>query len=370
MRPTPILQFGTSRFLQAHADLFVSEAMESGQDVGPITVVQSSGDPERAKRLAGLVGSYPVRIEGIADGKRVQNTVTVRSITRTLSTAVDWGEISRVFVEEAQFVFSNTGDSGFEPQNCDANDTFDQRMSYPAKLAHLLRLRFESGAAPIQIMPLELIADNGVVLKRLLMELAQADNPAFRAYLENDVMWVNSLVDRIVSQPLEPAGAVAEPYALWAIEDQPGLILPCDHPAVKLVPALADIEPLKLFVLNLGHTFMADRWRVEKGEDDTLIRHLVSNSEVLAQLIDVLREEVRPAFLAAGLVDQFDPYVLTTIERFANPFLDHRIKDIAQNHVQKVARRIGAMLNWAQTKGDMSPKPILSEIVVRNKEEG
>ena len=38
MTPTPILQFGTSRFLQAHADFFISEALAQGQALGPVTV--------------------------------------------------------------------------------------------------------------------------------------------------------------------------------------------------------------------------------------------------------------------------------------------------------------------------------------------
>ncbi len=368
MQTTPILQFGTSRFLQAHADLFVSQAMEEGQDVGPITVVQSSGDPSRAKRLAALVGSYPVRVEGLVDGSRVQETLDVKSVARTLSTASDWAEIARIFVEEAQIVLSNTGDAGFTPQACDDQAHFDQAMSYPAKLTQLLRLRFAAGGAPIQIMPMELIVDNGQVLKARVMELAQKDAPEFRAYLDNDVTWANSLVDRIVSQPLEPAGAVAEPYALWAIEAQPGLVLPCRHPSVQIVPSLADIEALKLFVLNLGHTFLADRWRDNKGDDDVLVRHLVGDADQAAHLTQVLQDEVRPAFVAAGLADQFDAYVITTLERFANPFLDHRIADIAQNHHQKVERRIAAMLDWAVAKGDQSQKPTLSAVVTRNRE--
>lgn len=92
---------------------------------------------------------------------------------------------------------------------------------------------------------MELIADNGHVLKSRVLELAQ-DDAAFQRYLERDVIWVNSLVDRIVSQPLEPAGAVAEPYALWPIEDLPGLKLPCVHPSVQVVPSLDEIEALKL----------------------------------------------------------------------------------------------------------------------------
>ena len=34
----PILQFGTSRFLQAHVDLFVSEALESGKTLDDLAI--------------------------------------------------------------------------------------------------------------------------------------------------------------------------------------------------------------------------------------------------------------------------------------------------------------------------------------------
>jgi tagaturonate reductase len=46
-KKTPIPQFGTSRFLQAHAALFVGEALECDEAIGPITVVQTSGDVKR-----------------------------------------------------------------------------------------------------------------------------------------------------------------------------------------------------------------------------------------------------------------------------------------------------------------------------------
>ncbi|MEM5501670.1 mannitol dehydrogenase family protein [Ahrensia kielensis] len=368
MQSTPILQFGTSRFLQAHIDLFVSQAMDRGQVVGPITIVQSSGDSARAKRLEGLVGAYPVRVEGLIEGRKVQETITVRSIVRALTTATDWPEIARIFVEEVSIVLSNTGDKGFAPQPCDMDAAFDQAMSYPAKLTQLLRLRFEANGKPIQIMPMELIVENGAVLKKRVLEIAQNDSADFKRYLDEDVVWVNSLVDRIVSEPLEPAGAVAEPYALWAIEDQPKLQLPCEHESIKTVASLDEIEALKLFVLNLGHSFFADRWLARKGSADVVMRQLMEDENELAALKKVYSEEVRPAFVVAGLKDEFDAYVRVTLDRFANPFLDHKIADIAQNHQQKVERRIKAMLDWAIAKGDQSDKPILQEIVDRNTE--
>jgi tagaturonate reductase len=179
---------------------------------------------------------------------------------------------------------------------------------------------------------------------------------------------VNSLVDRIVSQPLEPAGAVAEPYAHWAIEDPPGLTLPCVHPSVTVVPTLAEIETLKLFVLNLGHTVLADRWLRRQGALDVLVREVMEDADEVTYLRQLLQSEVRPAFVHAGQAEAFDTYVDTTFERFSNPFLDHKIADIAQNHSQKVARRIEAMLMWAKQQGDASPKPVLAEIVARNLE--
>lgn len=363
----PILQFGTSRFLQAHADLFLSQAIAQGQDVGPITVVQSSGDSTRATRLSGLVGAYPVRIEGVQNGAKIRETITVTSIARTLSTALNWDQVVQTFTNDTKIVLSNTGDSGFTPQPTDSANNFDQAMSYPAKLTLLLRARLAAGGAPVQIMPLELIVDNGAVLKRRVLELAQCDAALIR-YVQQDVIWVNSLVDRIVSQPLEPAGAVAEPYALWAIEDQPRLTLPCDHSSVQVVKSLAQIEALKLFVLNLGHTYLADNWLADRGADSVLVRHLMADPATVTALRAMLQAEVRPAFAAAGLATEFDAYVPTTLDRFANPFLDHRIADIAQNHQQKITRRIMAMCDWAAEQGDTTAKPILSAIIARNKD--
>ena len=66
-----IIQFGTSRFLQAHVDLFVHEARQAGQAAGPITVVQSSGAADRAGRVAAFGQPYPVIIRGVQEGRAV-----------------------------------------------------------------------------------------------------------------------------------------------------------------------------------------------------------------------------------------------------------------------------------------------------------
>lgn len=351
--PTPIVQFGTSRFLQAHADLFFSEASPPRA----VTVVQTSGDPQRAARLAALAapGGYPVRVRGLHDGQPVDHEIRVTSVKRTLSTATDWAELTRIFCDEAEVVLSNTGDAGFLPQPADHDPAPSQAMSFPAKLFHLLAARFAAGGRPLVLMPMELVPENGAVLKARLIQIGRATG-ADTALLDwlAALPFANSLVDRIVSEPLEPAGAVAEPYALWAIEAAPGVAAPCHHPAVQLVPKLEEIERLKLHILNLGHTALADFWIASGRRHGALVRELLAGPEGVA-LQALYSAEVIPGFAHKGRRAEAESYLARTMDRFANPFLNHKIADIAENHAQKAERRIAAFLDWVGSDGPALP---------------
>lgn len=350
MSVTPLLQFGTSRFLQAHVDLFVSEALQRDAAIGPVTLVQTSGDPSRAARLAALSASegFEVRVRGVDRGQLIETSKRVTSIARTLSLPGDLERVRDVAVNEARIILSNTADAGFRPREADRQTSFDQAMSYPAKLTWLLFQRFQANGAAIQIMPTELVPHNGQVLRDLVFAIADLYPAAFRSWLEADVIWVNSLVDRIVSEPLEPAGAVAEPYSLWAIEEQPGLVLPCTHPNVRVVPSLEPYETLKLFILNLGHTYLVSRWLAQEGTRHKYVREILADPAAAADLEDLYAREVVPGFAAHGRKDDAEGYVETTLDRFKNPFLDHKLADIAQNHAEKIERRIGAFLTWVR----------------------
>lgn len=359
---TQILQFGTSRFLQAHADLFFAQA----QRPRAVTVVQSSGDPVRARRLGALAdpAGYPVRIRGIQNGQTIDTEVRCTSVKRTLSTATEWVQIVRIAIDEADVIISNTGDNGFAAQPDDSSGRFSQSMSFPAKLFHLLAARFEATGRPLMVMPTELVSRNGDVLKRRVIEIAeQSGSDAALVSWIADLPFANSLVDRIVSEPIEPAGAIAEPYALWAIEKAAGAAAPCDHPSVQMVASLQEVERLKLHILNLGHTVLADIWAEEGADPDANVRALVG-AEAGQRLRDIYDQEVRPGFAAMGMGDAASTYIATTLERFENPFLDHRIRDIAQNHSQKIERRISAFLDWIADTGVATPK--LQQIVSRS----
>jgi tagaturonate reductase len=352
----PILQFGTSRFLQAHADLFVSEAAKAGQALGNITIVQTTGSAQGAARVAAFrrSGGYPVRIRGWHDGVPVDEERRAHAVTQAWQAGSDWRQVRDAAVA-ARVIISNTGDTGYQLDASDHAGMLDGAVvpsSFPAKLLVLLHDRFLAGAEPISIFPCELVADNGNVLRQVVVTLARQWQlaPDAIAYLETGCLWINSLVDRIVSEPIEPIGAVAEPYALWAIEAQEGMQLPCRHPQLVVTDSLREYEQRKLFLLNLGHTYLAQLWLERGSPAGMTVREAMDDGAMRAALEALWHEEVLPVFAAMGTLhgDAALVYVAQVRERFGNPFLAHRLADIAQHHAGKIARRMAPVAALAQ----------------------
>src|SRR5271170_6838508 len=349
----PIIQFGTSRFLQAHVDLFVSEALEKGAAMGRIVAVQTTQSADSRKRIAAFAEGRPyvVQIKGIAGGAVIDSEVEVSSVGGGVNANESWAEIVRLF-NEARCMISNTADRGYEIYASDAPDGETPR-SFPAKLAKLLLARHHAGAPPITLFPCELTPDNGKTLRAVVLKVLDGWSvpaPA-RRWIGEDCIWVNSLVDRIVSEPLEPLGAVAEPYALWAIEDQPGLALPCRHASITVTGDLKPYERLKLFVLNLGHTYLAEVWARGAGAPALTVREAMADKPSRAELDQLFDEEVLPVFAGIGMKEQAEAYRATVVERFSNPFLDHRLAEIYINHEAKKQRRFGGVIGLARANG-------------------
>jgi tagaturonate reductase len=364
---TPILQFGTSRFLLAHADLFISEALEKKQALGWVAVVQTTASAESAKRIAALNGGmgYPVRIRELRDGQTVDETQTGNAVGCALTASIEWAEVRRIALT-AEVIISNTGDRGYELDSSDgphlAQDFSQVPKSFPAKLCMLLLERWQRHPdLSVSIFPCELVPRNGDRLKDILKRLADdwALPAGFLFYLTDKCLFANSLVDRIVSEPIDPVGAVAEPYALWAIEKQVGLVLPCRHPAIVLTDRLNHFEDLKLFILNLGHSYLAERWLTDGRDKGETVRQAMADNVLRSDLEELWKAEVLPVFAAQGQAQEAASYRDDVRERFLNPFLAHRLADIAGNHDEKKRRRLAPVVAKAEALGLSLPQPRL-----------
>ncbi|PLX88673.1 MAG: D-mannonate oxidoreductase [Desulfuromonas sp.] len=366
-----ILQFGTGRFLQAHVDLFLDEAAKSGQQVGKVCVLQSSDQVEGIARANAfnLQSSYPVRIEGVRDGDIVQEVREVESVERALILADpdQWQQALQLVRGPVRTIISNTADRGYELSALDHAEMCPP-ASFPAKLLLLLRERFAVAGAPLTILPCELINNNADQLQKIVISLGRdwgvADDCL--TWIAERCVWANTLVDRIVSEALEPIGAVAEPYALWAIQRVAGLVPPCTHSDIRVVDDLSPFEMLKLGILNFSHTFLVDLW-LRKGRpgEVTLVSEIIKNQYFFPKLQAVMDSEVLPVLREMLPGQDPDVYLKSVLERFANPFLKHRLADIAQNHEEKVRRRIQMIREQSNRLFPEKPTPLLDACLLR-----
>ena len=350
-----ILQFGTSRFLQAHADFFVHDAREAGQDVGPITVVKTTQGNAREGRIAAFCSpaGFPVRLKGYSNGKLVDETTQVTSVSRAIDANTQWDQLKSIFAEETEIVISNVGETGYDLA-ADEQDivasTEAAPISFPMKLLALLSYRFEKGGKPLLILPCELVSNNGRVLRDLIFNLSYRSNLSedFRIWVNQSVTFCDTLVDRIVSEAIDPIGAIGEPYGLWAIKREPGFIEPLQHPCIVYTDDLEPYLRLKLHILNLGHSFLAEIWKRESRPADETVREILKSGDVKQRLSALYHGEIIPGFAARLMGAEAMSYVKLTFERFENPFLNHRLSDIAQNHKYKIERRIVDFMKWAR----------------------
>ena len=363
-----IIQFGTSRFLQAHADLFVHQARLAGQDVGPIAVVKTTPGGDRAGRIAALKSGrpYPVRIRGLEGGKTIDETIEVTSIDRAYEAETEWPAVVQCFAEEAEIAISNVAERGYELLPGDAAHDYsgaEAPPSFPAKVLALLLARHRAGGKPLLFLPTELISNNGRVLAGILQDLAAktGQSAAFRDWVAQAVTFPDTLVDRIVAQPIEPIGAVAEPYALWAIRK--GAFDFIEHRDVKLVEDLEPYARLKLHILNLGHTVLTEAWMQRGAPADEMVKQIIDGTDDSKRLMEIYWNEVLPGFTRRGMGDAAQAYVATTLERFRNPFLEHRLADIAQNHAVKKTNRIAAFIDWVKEKDPTFAAPRLEVVL-------
>jgi tagaturonate reductase len=364
--PETILQFGSGRFLRAFADLFVHQGNEQGQNVGKIVVVQSTGDG-RADALTRQGGRYHVAVRGLENGRVVDRVEECASVSRALHAGSQWGEVLKVAASpHLHTVLSNTTEAGYalDPED---KPTDPVPRSFPAKLLAVLKVRFDAGRPATTVIPCELIEGNARILRETVVRLATEWNQpaAFDRWLADDCVWLHTLVDRIVTgtpqdHPLlaaDPMLIAAEPFAFWALEDHPKSRFTLRHPAITRA---ADVQPYflrKVRILNAAHTALLIKAR---PRGFAIVRDAVNDPELGAWLWRLLSEEIVPTL--EGRVEGPLRFAEQTVERFKNPFLEHKFGDIALHHESKMkVRLLPTRDEFAARFG--KPPPLLSQVI-------
>ena len=120
-----------------------------------------------------------------------------------------------------------------------------------------------------------------------------------------------------MSEPLHPVGAIAEPYALWAIERQPrhgAAVRPRRHRADRRSGAF---ERLKLWLLNLGHTLLAESLALDGRAPDKTVLEAMHDAALRDALEALWHDEVLPVFDALGQDDAARAYLVDLRDRLS-----------------------------------------------------
>jgi tagaturonate reductase len=340
--PETILQFGAGRFLRAFVDRFVHQANESGQNVGRIVVVQRAAD-QRSELLGERPDGYQVLVRGYQDGELIERRERVRSISRILLADGQWPDVLAFAKSPAlRLIVTNATESGYV---LDAKDQLDSAppSTLPAKLTQALWKRFQAGSLPVTMLPCELIERNADKLWELMAMQSRAWGlpDEFRAWMRDDCVWLNSLVDCIVTMP-EPALAesdplliCAEPYYLWALEKPADRSVKLfEHPALRVADDIAPFFLRKVRILNGTHTAMVGKFL---GRFDT-VQELLADKPAARWIRDLMYDEIVPTL--AYRLDLVASFADETFDRFRNPFTNHKLSDIAKGHADKVKVRL------------------------------
>ena len=155
----------------------------------------------------------------------------------------------------------------------------------------------------------------------------------------------------------DPLLIAAEPYALFAVEQKPNAGRIVEHAKAVYTD---DVKPYflrKVRILNAAHTALLIR-AVPRGIK--LVREAVADAELRGWLEKLLSEEIVPT-LEGRVVDPAG-FARETLDRFANPFLDHKFADIALHHASKVAIRLVSTRDEYSAKFGKSA-PLLTELL-------
>ncbi len=373
VRPVRVLQFGEGNFLRAFVDYMIDIANEKTDFNGDIVLVKPIEMGTLFPAFKEQDYRYTVLLRGLVDGKPVELDRVVTSVADAVDAHADYEKYAAYAkLDTLRFIVSNTTEAGIV---LDETDKFEYcpPHSYPGKLTKLLFERAEhfnyAEDKGLIILPVELIDDNGIMLKKCVMALAKLWNlgEKFEQWLENACVFTSTLVDRIVTgYPRGEDQAIwnklgyedrilvtAEPFGLWVIESAKDISKELPLPDCGMPVIYTDnqkpYKQRKVRILNGAHTSFVPA------------AYLCGYDYVL----DAMNDPMIKTFMQKTLYDEVIPTLTLPKEdllafaeavtgRFMNPYIKHALMSICLNSVSKWrARCMPSLLGYVDKFGKL-----------------
>ncbi len=372
--PVKVLQFGEGNFMRAFVDWMIHEMNKQGKFNGSVQLVQplATGLSDMINAQDGL---YTLILRGIENSKVQEKREVITSVKGCLNPYTQWSEtVKAACGEELRFVFSNTTEAGIEYKE-EAYTPGKVQNTYPAKLTSLLFERYKTfcGARDkgLIIIPCELIDKNGATLKECILKYAADWKLAagFADWIENACLFVNTLVDRIVAgYPREEAAKIeaelgyedklldcGEIFHFFVIEGPQWIAdeLPLAAAGLQVVITnnQTPYRTRKVRFLNGAHT--ADVLAASLG-GVTFVDEMMHDADFGKMVRNAIYNEIYPTVDLPEEEKKF--FADSIVERFLNPFAQHRLLSISLNSVPKwKVRVLPTLLDYVKLKGELPP---------------
>ena len=377
-RPVKVAQFGEGNFLRAFVDYMIDIANEKGLFNGSIVLIRPIGFGNMDQMFKDQDCQYTLQLRGRVDGEPYVETRQITSVKDIVSPFGNYEEYINVAkIDTLRFVVSNTTEAGIV---FNGDDKFEEKLNitFPAKLTQFLLTRYETfnGAEDkgLVMLPVELIDDNGIELKKCVMKYIDLWNldEGFRTWVDKACVFTSTLVDRIVTgYPRNDAEKIwnelgykdnildtAEPFALWVIESEKDIS--GEWPMDKALEGKTGMNVIftdnqkpykqrKVRILNGAHTsFVLASYL--KGND--YVNQSMQDPIMKDFMLKTIHEEVIPTLTLPK--QDLEDFANAVVDRFNNPFIQHALLAIALNSVSKwKARCLPSFLGYIEKFGKL-----------------
>ncbi len=342
-----IVHFGVGNFHRAHQAVYLDDLFNAGRDFDfaitgasmlafdstmrdrlsrqdyLTTVVEQEADRSQARVTGSMVDYLPV-----GDAKAIIDRISDPGIRIVSLTITEGG----YFINPATGVF-DPKDPAIVRDGADP----DRPSTVFGLIVAGLKQRHAKGSPPFTVMSCDNLPHNGRVARSAVAGLARLSSPAFADWIESQVAFPNSMVDRITPGTsdrerrmvaeqfgIEDAMPVfCEDFRQWVLEDH----FPAGRPAletvgVQFVPDVTFHENMKIRILNGGHAIMA----YPAGLLDIHFVHEAMQSPLIRNFLEkVICEEIIPIVPPVPHTD-LTAYHALIARRFANPKIGDTIR--------------------------------------------
>jgi fructuronate reductase len=356
--PPGIVHLGAGAFHRAHQAVYTDDALAKSGGDWMIAGI-SLRSPDVANQLNPQNGLYTLLTRG-PDGVEARVIGSIRNVLvapeepeKVLGalSASETKIVSLTITEKGYGLDTKTG--GLDRAHpAVAADLADPRHPQGAIgfIVEALRRRHEAGAAGFTVLSCDNLPSNGKAAARLVREFAAEAAPEILSFIDANVSFPSTMVDRITPAATQKTfadahlltgyddkGAVeTEPFSQWIVEDDFVAGRPdWEAGGALFVSEVAPYEKMKLRMLNGAHSMLAYSGFLAGHR---YVRDVMADPALAALVARHMKAAAATLDPVPGV--DLERYAADLQARFRNPAIAHETYQIAMDGTQKLPQRL------------------------------